>query len=695
VSREVWPGEPFPLGPAWDGEGTNFSLFSENATRVELCLFDGQHEERIEVEERTAFNWHCYLPGVGPGTRYGYRVHGRYDPEHGSRFNASKLLIDPYAKAIDGAVDWSAANVLPYLPGTGAADADLMIDESDSAAAIPRSVVIDPAFDWEGDVHLNIPWQQTVIYEAHVKGFSKQREGVREDLRGTYAGLAADDSIAYLKDLGVTAVELLPVHHIIDEGFLHERGLTNYWGYSTIGYLAPHSEYSATGDQVREFKGMVKALHRAGIEVILDVVYNHTAEGNHLGPMLSFRGVDNESYYRLVPETPRFYMDYTGTGNTLNPVHPTVLRLIMDSLRYFVVECHVDGFRFDLASALAREFYEVDRLSAFFDIIHQDPILSQVKLIAEPWDVGPGGYQVGNFPILWSEWNGIYRDTMRDFWRGRAPLSDFASRFGGSADLYQTDGRRPFASINFITAHDGFTLRDLVSYNDKHNEANGEGNKDGTDDNRSWNCGVEGPTDDPSISALRARQQRNFLTTLFLSQGVPMLLGGDEWGRTQRGSNNAWCQDNEISWFDWDQCDPDLIAFSRQLIALRRSHPVFRRTKFFEGKGEQLPDVWWMRPDGRRMTRRDWDNTESRAIGVFLNGDELRAETKDGEEVRDESFLLLFNAHFEDITFRLPARRFGAHWEVVLTTGRFESDRLTPGSDVLVETRSIAVLRRV
>jgi glycogen operon protein len=440
---------------------------------------------------------------------------------------------------------------------------------------------------------------------------------------------------------------------------------------------------------------MVKALHRAGIEVILDVVYNHTAEGNHLGPMLSFRGVDNESYYRLVPETPRFYMDYTGTGNTLNPVHPTVLRLIMDSLRYFVVECHVDGFRFDLASALAREFYEVDRLSAFFDIIHQDPILSQVKLIAEPWDVGPGGYQVGNFPILWSEWNGIYRDTMRDFWRGRAPLSDFASRFGGSADLYQTDGRRPFASINFITAHDGFTLRDLVSYNDKHNEANGEGNKDGTDDNRSWNCGVEGPTDDPSINALRARQQRNFLTTLFLSQGVPMLLGGDEWGRTQRGSNNAWCQDNEISWFDWDQCDPDLIAFSRQLIALRRSHPVFRRTKFFEGKGEQLPDVWWMRPDGRRMTRRDWDNTESRAIGVFLNGEELRAETKDGDEVRDESFLLLFNAHFEDITFRLPARRFGAHWEVVLTTGRFESDRLTPGSDVLVETRSIAVLRRV
>jgi isoamylase len=695
MSRRVWPGEPFPLGPSWDGHGTNFSLFSENAERVELCLFDGDQEERIEVHERTAFSWHCYLPDVGPGTRYGYRVHGPYDPERGPRFNAAKLLIDPYAKAINGEVDWDAANVLPYLPGTGGEDADLAIDENDSAPAIPRSVVIDPSFDWEDDAHLNTPWPQTVIYEAHVKGFSKKRDGVREDLRGTYAGLAAEDSIAYLQDLGVTAVELLPVHHIIDEGFLHDRGLTNYWGYSTIGYLAPHSEYSATGQQVKEFKGMVKALHRAGIEVILDVVYNHTAEGNHLGPMLSFRGVDNESYYRLVPETPRFYMDYTGTGNTLNPVHPTVLRLIMDSLRYFVTECHVDGFRFDLASALARELYEVDRLSAFFDIIHQDPILSQVKLIAEPWDVGPGGYQVGNFPILWSEWNGIYRDTMRDFWRGEASLADFASRFGGSADLYQTDGRRPFASINFITAHDGFTLRDLVSYNEKHNEANGEDNHDGTDDNRSWNCGAEGPTDDPSVNALRARQQRNLLTTLLLSQGVPMLLGGDEWGRTQGGNNNAWCQDNEISWFNWEQLDPDLLAFSKQLIALRRAHPVFRRTKFFEGKGEHLPDVWWMRPDGRRMTRRDWDNAESRAIGVFLNGEELRAETKEGNEVRDDSFLLLFNAHFEDLTFRLPARRFGARWEVVLTTGRLEGDRLAPGADVLVETRSIAVLKRV
>jgi isoamylase len=696
TERAIWPGEAFPLGPVWDGNGTNFSLFSENAERVELCLFDELGaEERIELRERAAFNWHCYLPGVGPGQRYGYRVHGPYHPATGKRFNPGKLLIDPYAKAIDGAVDWDAANVLPYVP-TGADDADLTIDETDSAAAIPKSVVVDPSFDWEDDewIRPRVPWNQTVIYEVHVKGFTETREDVRADLRGSYAGLASEGAIAYLKSLNVTAIELLPVHHIVDESFLHERGLTNYWGYSTIGYLAPHSLYSATGDQLREFKGMVKALHRAGMEVILDVVYNHTAEGNHLGPMLSFKGVDNESYYRLVAGDLHHYMDYTGTGNTLNPVHPTVLRLIMDSLRYFVTDCHVDGFRFDLASALAREFYEVDRLSAFFDIIHQDPVLSQVKLIAEPWDVGPGGYQVGNFPILWSEWNGIYRDTMRDFWRGRSSLAEFAQRFGGSADLYQTDGRRPFASINFITAHDGFPLRDLVSYNEKHNEANGEGNRDGTDDNRSWNCGVEGPTDDPQVLALRARQQRNFLATLLLSQGVPMLLGGDEIGRTQGGNNNAWCQDNEISWVDWDSCDEELLAFVQALIELRRKHPVFRRTKFFEGKGEQLPDVWWMRPDGRRMTRRDWDNTESRAIGVFMNGDELNTQTETGEEVRDDTFLLLFNAHFEDVTFRLPARRFGTHWEVVLATGRADCERYVPGADVEVEARSLAVFRR-
>ena len=696
MSRAVWPGDPFPLGQSWDGHGTNFSLFSENAERVELCLFDDDgNEERIPVEERTAFNWHCYLPGVGPGQRYGYRVHGQYDPATGLRFNPAKLVIDPYAKAIEGAVQWDAANTLPYLP-SGDADADLTIDESDSAPAIPKSLVVDSTFDWENDdwVRPRTPWQETVIYETHVRGFTKVRDDVREDLRGSYGGLASEGAIAYLKSLGVTAVELLPVHHIADEGFLHERGLTNYWGYSTIGYFAPHSLYAATTDQVREFKGMVKALHRAGIEVILDVVYNHTAEGNHLGPMLSLRGVDNTSYYRLVPDDPRFYMDYTGTGNTLNPVHPSVLRLIMDSLRYFVIECHVDGFRFDLASALAREFYDVDRLSAFFDIIHQDPVLSQVKLIAEPWDVGPGGYQVGNFPILWSEWNGIYRDVMRDFWRGSASLAQFASRFGGSADLYERDGRRPFASINFVTAHDGFTLRDLVSYNDKHNEDNGESNRDGSDDNRSWNCGVEGETTDPEVLALRARQQRNFLATLFLSQGVPMLLGGDEIGRTQHGNNNAWCQDNEISWFDWESADEDLLTFARRLIEFRRAHPVFRRTKFFDGRGDQLPDVWWMRPDGRRMTRKDWDNTDARAIGVFLNGDELQAETRSGDEVRDDSFLLLFNAYFDDVMFRLPARRLGLRWKLELRTGRFDADRTTPGAEVVVEARSLVVLRR-
>ncbi len=495
----VWPGKPFPLGATWDGEGTNFSLFSENAERVELCLYDNGDERRIDVRERTAFNWHCYLPGVGPGTRYGFRVHGPYEPERGQRFNPAKLLIDPYAKAIEGPVDYARANTLPYVPD-GSDEADLQLDDSDDAAAIPKSVVVDPGFDWEGDSLLRTPWQETVIYETHVKGFTKLHPGVRDDLRGTYAGLASDAAIEHFKSLGVTAVELLPVHHIADESFLLERGLSNYWGYSSIGFLAPHALYAATGtrgEQVREFKGMVKALHAAGIEVILDVVYNHTAEGNHLGPLLSFKGVDNASYYRLMPDDPRYYMDFTGTGNSLNPVHPSVLRLIMDSLRYFVIDCHVDGFRFDLASALAREFYEVDRLSAFFDTIHQDPVLSQVKLIAEPWDVGPGGYQVGNFPVLWTEWNGEYRDTMRDFWRGQENVADFVTRFTGSADLYESDGRRPFASINFITAHDGFTLNDLVSYNEKHNEANLEDNNDGTDDNRSWNHGVEGPDGRP------------------------------------------------------------------------------------------------------------------------------------------------------------------------------------------------------
>jgi isoamylase len=708
MSREVWPGRPFPLGATWDGAGTNFSIFSENAERLELCLFDdaGDGEERIALAERTAFNWHAYLPGVGPGQRYGYRVHGPYDPADGHRFNPAKLLIDPYAKAIDGGVLWDAANALPYTPN-GSDDADLEPDDEDDVEAIPKSVVVDPRFDWEGDRPPRTPWWETVIYETHVRGFTMRHPGVREDLRGTYAGLASEAAIAYLADLGVTAVELLPIHHIADEHFLHERGLSNYWGYSSIGYLAPHAAYAATGtrgEQVREFKGMVKALHRANIEVILDVVYNHTAEGNHLGPMLSFRGVDNAAYYRLVPDDPRHYMDYTGTGNTLNAVNPSVLRLIMDSLRYWVTECHVDGFRFDLASALARELYDVDRLSAFFDVIHQDPVLSQVKLIAEPWDVGPGGYQVGNFPVLWSEWNGIYRDVVRDFWRGEAGVAEFASRFTGSSDLYKDDGRHPFASVNFVTAHDGFTLRDLVTYNEKHNEANREDGRDGSDDNRSWNCGVEGETDDPEVVELRRRQQRNFLATLMLSQGVPMLLGGDEVARTQHGNNNAWCQDNEISWYDWDLGEPQQAQhdFTRRLIDLRRDHPVFRRREFLAGRereGSGLPDVWWFRPDGRRMTQRDWQQPFAHTLGVFLNGQEIADRTPHGSPIEDDSFLLLFNGHYEDMTFTLPARRFGAAWSPELCTYEPASTpsngRHPARSDVVVRSRSLKLLRRV
>jgi len=700
---EVWPGTPFPLGPVWDGDGTNFSLFSEHAERVDLCLFDDNDgEQRIEVTDRTAFNWHCYLPGVGPGTRYAYRVHGPYEPEQGQRFNSSKLLLDPYAKAIEGPIGYGNANVLPYVP-SGEPDADLTPDDIDDAAAIPKCVVVDQGFDWEGDHLPRRPWSETIIYEAHVKGFTKLNDHVREDLRGTYAGLASESAVEYLTSLGVTAVELLPIHHIADEEYLAQRGLSNYWGYSSIGYLAPHALYAATGtqgNQLLEFKGMVKALHRAGIEVILDVVYNHTAEGNHLGPMLAFRGIDNSSYYRLTPDNPRYYMDYTGTGNSLNPLHPSVLRLIMDSLRYFVGDCHVDGFRFDLASALAREFHEVDRLSAFFDIIHQDPILSQVKLIAEPWDVGEGGYQVGNFPILWTEWNGIYRDVVRDFWRGEARVGDFAYRFTGSADLYERDGRKPSASINFVTAHDGFTLADLVSYNEKHNESNGEENRDGSDDNRSWNCGVEGPTDDPEISGLRRQQQRNFLATLLLSQGVPMLLHGDERGRTQHGNNNAYCQDNELSWLDWHLDEPraELLEFTQRLIALRRQHPVFRRTTFLEGEKEPatLPDVWWFRPDGRKMTRRDWEGAVGSRLGAFLNGAQLRARTAHGELVLDDSFLVLFNADAESVDFTLPPRRFGLHWTLELSTADpHAAERSYLAREVVrVEGRSLLLLRR-
>jgi glycogen operon protein len=674
-------------------------VFSEHAERVELCLFDADDREtRHELTHRTAFNWHGYLREVGPGQRYGFRVHGPYAPERGHRFNAAKLLLDPYAKVIDGGVDWDAANVHPYQPGD-----DSLPDATDDAAAMPRCVVIDPGFDWEGDTQLETPWHETVIYELHVRGFTKLHPGVREDLRGTYAGLASDAAIAHLKELGVTAVELLPVHHIIDESFLHERGLVNYWGYSSIGFLAPHAGYAATGvqgEQIKEFKGMVKALHRAGIEVILDVVYNHTAEGNHLGPMLSFKGIDNASYYRLMPDDPSRYMDFTGTGNSLNPVHPSVLRLIMDSLRYWVIECHVDGFRFDLASALARELYDVDRLSAFFDVIHQDPVLSQVKLIAEPWDLGPGGYQVGNFPVLWTEWNGMYRDTMRDVWRGHTGVAAFASRFTGSSDLYENDGRRPSASINFVTAHDGFTLADLVSYNVKHNEANGEDGQDGTDDNRSWNCGAEGPTDDPEINALRRRQQRNFLATLLLSQGVPMLTAGDEMGRTQEGNNNAWCQDNEISWIDWELDDrrAELLAFTRRLLALRREHPIFHRTQFLSGEGQPsgLPDAWWFRPDGRRMTAADWHSDDAHVLGIFLNGAASGSVTVEGEPIVDSSFLLLLNAHHEDIVFTLPPRRFGRRWQVELSTAHPNASPsvVTARGGVHVKARSLLLLRQ-
>jgi len=702
----LWPGKPFPLGPRWDGEGTNFSLFSEHAEKVELCLFDAQDREtRYELMERTAFHWHGYLAGVGPGQRYGYRVYGPWGPEQGHRFNPAKLLIDPYAKSIEGPILWNRGNTLPYV--RGGEDTDLERDDEDDAEAIPKSVVIDEAFDWQDDAPPERPWHETVIYELHTRGFTKLMPGVREELRGTYAGLASEPALAYLTSLGVTAVELLPIHHIADEQHLAGNGLTNYWGYSSIGYLAPHALYAATGrhgEQVKEFKGMVKALHRAGIEVILDVVYNHTAEGNHLGPMLAFKGIDNLSYYRTVPGDARHYMDYTGTGNSLNPVHPSVLRLIMDSLRYFVIECHVDGFRFDLASALAREFHEVDRLSAFFDIIHQDPILSQVKLIAEPWDVGEGGYQVGNFPVLWTEWNGIYRDTMRDFWRGEAPVSEFASRFTGSSDLYQRDGRRPFASINFITAHDGFTLRDLVTYNEKHNEANLEDNRDGDNHNRSWNHGVEGETDDPEVNALRERQLRNFLATLFLSQGVPMLLGGDEIGRTQRGNNNAYCQDNELSWIDWglDDRGERQLSFTRRLIELRSTHPVFHRADFLTGEerlGSGAPDVWWFRPDGRKMTQRNWRDNDALTLGVFLNGSEIPTQSRQGAPVIDDSFLILFNAWQDPIVFTLPAVSFGRRWTHELSTAEPDLD---PGEEiypargvVAVEGRSLVVLRRV
>ncbi|WP_043740239.1 glycogen debranching protein GlgX [Thioalkalivibrio nitratireducens] len=696
------PGEPYPLGAAFDGKGTNFSLYSEVAERVELCLFDanGRQTAAHDLTEVTALCWHGYLPEVGPGQRYGYRVYGPWDPDRGHRCNPAKLLLDPYAKAVDGQVRWNEA-VFPYPFD----DPEGSVNEDDSAAFVPKSVVIDPAFDWEDDRHPCTPWHETVIYETHVKGFTARHPDVPEALRGTYAGLAHPAAVEYLTRLGITAVELMPVHQFIHYAFLEERGLRNYWGYSSIAYLAPHNEYAASGadgGQVQEFRNMVKTLHRAGLEVILDVVYNHTSEGNHLGPMLSLKGIDNAAYYRLIADNPRHYLDYTGTGNSLNMRHPHVLQLIMDSLRYWVLEMHVDGFRFDLAATLARELHEVDRLSAFFDVIQQDPVISQVKLIAEPWDLGEGGYQVGNFPPLWSEWNGKYRDTVRDFWRGEdQTLGEFAYRLTGSSDLYESSARRPHASINFVTAHDGFTLRDLVSYNEKHNEANGEDNRDGADYNRSWNCGAEGPTEDPEINALRRRQQRNFLVTLLLSQGVPMLLGGDEIGRTQQGNNNAYCQDNEVAWYDWEQVDEDLLAFTRRLIRLRLEHPVFRRRRWFQGRaihGDTVKDIAWFKPDGEQMAEEHWGEGFAKSLGVFINGRSLTAPGPHGERIVDDRFFLIFNAHDDPLDFVLPGPEWADIWilELNTDTGWVEAEETVPaGATLRAAARSVTVLHCV
>jgi isoamylase len=698
--RVVRPGEPLPLGATWDGRGTNFSVFSEVAERVELCLFDeGGTERRVDLPERTAFCWHGYLRGVRPGQRYGFRVHGPWEPDQGSRCNPAKLLLDPYARAVCGDIQWGPA-LFPYPLGGD----DRQRDDTDSAPHVPKGIVVDDPFDWEGDTLLRRPLHETVIYEVHVKGFTKRHPGVPEPLRGTYAGLAHPAAIEHLTRLGVTAVELLPIHQFVHESHQIEKGLRNYWGYHSIAFLAPHGEYSSAGDsggQVREFKTMVKALHAAGLEVILDVVYNHTGEGNHLGPMLSLKGFDNRAYYRTVPDDARFYMDYTGTGNSLNMRHPHALQLVMDSLRYWVQAMHVDGFRFDLASTLARELFDVDRLSAFFDIIHQDPILSSVKLIAEPWDLGEGGYQVGNFPVRWCEWNGKYRDTVRDFWRGEGQtLPEFAFRLTGSADLYQHDGRKPHASVNFVTAHDGFTLRDLVSYNEKHNEANGENNQDGESHNRSWNCGAEGPTSDPEVNALRARQARNLLTTVLLSQGIPMILGGDELGRTQGGNNNAYCQDNEISWFDWESADGALLEFTRRVVHVMRTHPVFQRRRWFQGRqlrGAGVLDIVWFRFDGQEMSEQDWHAGFIKSFAVFLNGDALRDTDADGNRLRDDSFLLVFNAHHGSLPFTIPPRSFGEQWSVVIDTAsdRGDNDAARKAAESFeVQARSMLVLSR-
>ncbi|GGP88139.1 glycogen debranching protein GlgX [Streptosporangium pseudovulgare] len=699
---EIWPGDPYPLGATYDGAGTNFALFTEVAERVELCLFDDDGEEtRVALTEVEGHVWHGYLPGVSPGQRYGYRVHGPYDPANGQRCNPAKLLLDPYAKAIDGDVKWDEA-VYGYRFGQPDSRND-----ADSAPFMPKSVVINPFFGWGHDRPPATPYHDTVIYEAHVKGLTINHPKIPERIRGTYAALGHPEIIDHLTGLGVTALELMPVHQFVTDHILMDRGLTNYWGYNTIGFFAPHNAYSSTGQrggQVMEFKAMVKALHAANIEVILDVVYNHTAEGNHLGPTLSMRGIDNAAYYRLVDDDKRYYMDTTGTGNSLFMRSPHALQMIMDSLRYWVTEMHVDGFRFDLAATLARELHEVDRLSAFFDLVQQDPVLSRVKLIAEPWDVGPGGYQVGNFPARWTEWNGRYRDTIRDLWRGEpAALPEFASRLTGSSDLYQDDSRRPAASINFVTCHDGFTLQDLVSYNGKHNEANGEHNRDGTDDNRSWNCGAEGPAS-LDVESLREQQKRNFLTTLFLSQGVPMISHGDELGRTQRGNNNVYCQDNDLSWVDWSDVRENwlLLEFTQKLARLRAGHPVFRRRRFFYGRpvrgsGDSLSDIEWFTPLGEKMTDADWNVGYARSLAVFLNGDAITEPDRRGRRIRDDSFLLLFNAHHDVIGFTIP-KDYGEMWMTEIDTAMpitVDTRICRAGEEVPVTGRSVRVLRRV
>jgi isoamylase len=702
----VYPGRPYPLGSTWDGEGINFAIYADHASDVELCLFNDETDQsefiKIKLAERTHHIWHVYIPGLAPGQLYGYRVNGPFDPENGHRYNVNKLLIDPYAKGIAGVINWHDA-LFGYILGDE--QEDLSFNEMDSAPFIPKSIVIDQAYDWDNEQPLDIPYHESIIYELHVKGFTNQHPDIPEEIRGTYAGLGHPVSVNYLKSLGVTAIELMPVHQFVNDRHLIEKGLSNYWGYNTIGFFSPDIRYAASserGGQVLEFKNMVKAMHQAGIEVILDVVYNHTAEGNHMGPTLSFKGVDNQSYYRLT-EDQRYYMDYTGTGNTLNANLPNVLRLIMDSLRYWITEMHVDGFRFDLAPALARELHAVNKLSAFFDIIHQDPVISQVKLIAEPWDIGEGGYQVGNFPHEWAEWNGKYRDCIRDYWRGAdSMLGEFAQRFTGSPDLYQDDLRRPTASVNFITAHDGFTLHDLVTYNDKHNDANGEGNQDGERHNSSCNYGIEGETDDQQINLIRDRQKRNLLTTLFLSQGIPMLVAGDEFGRTQQGNNNAYCQDNEISWLNWVEADESLFAFTQQLIHLRKKHPVFCRRRWFQGmpiKGIGLEDIAWFLPEGTEMEEHNWKEDFAKSLAIYLNGQDLKSTGVHGEKITDDNFYLMFNAHYEGLDYNLPNERYGVEWIKVLDTsieGIIESPlRHFTGESIHVEGRSIVLLKQI